>query len=151
MIIGAPMARRGKGRRHSRGIFFQVLFEASSRGVDRIQLLGLRAEAAGVLGEELDYIQQLCQVVCDRMNRMDARIATAAPQWPVNQLSKIDLSILHLAIAELTLELTPVAVVIDEAVRLAKLYRGENAGAFVNGVLGTIVRAMQSSTGLSEA
>jgi N utilization substance protein B len=114
-------------------------------------LLGVRAEEAGIGDEEMDYAEQLCMAVSERMTQIDARIASAAPQWPLNQLSKVDLSILRLATAELMLECAPLAVVIDEAVRLAKRYGGENAGSFVNGALGTIVRSMDAPVGASEA
>lgn len=69
----------------------------------------------------------------------DKLISKCAPEWPINQINKVDLSILRLAIFELTNEKTPKKVVIDEAVELAKEFGAESSSKFVNGVLGTVV------------
>ena len=69
----------------------------------------------------------------------DQLISQSAPEWPITQINKVDLSILRLAIFELTNEKTPKKVVIDEAVELAKEFGAESSSKFVNGVLGTIV------------
>lgn len=70
----------------------------------------------------------------------DEFIHQAAPNWPVGSINKIDLAILRVATDELVNSDTPVKVVIDEAVELAKKYGAENSGSFVNGVLGTILK-----------
>ena len=69
----------------------------------------------------------------------DKLISECAPEWPISQINKVDLSILRLAIFELTNEKTPKKVVIDEAVELAKEFGAESSSKFVNGVLGTVV------------
>ena len=143
------MARRG--RRYAREFLLEVLFEAASRHTDRLELLYVRGEEVGIGEEEMEYAGWLCSAVSERVTQIDTKISAAAPQWPLNQLSKVDLSILRLATAELMLECAPVAVVIDEAVRLAKRYGGENTGSFVNGALGTIVRSMDAPVGASQS
>lgn len=73
--------------------------------------------------------------------QIDAIIEKAAPEWPLNQIARIDLTILRIAIFELLYwEKTPTKVAIDEAVELAKEYGGESSPKFVNGVLGTVVK-----------
>ncbi|MCY3802323.1 MAG: transcription antitermination factor NusB [Chloroflexi bacterium] len=143
------MTRRG--RRYSREFLLQVLFEADSRGAERLELLKLRGEEQGVDQEDMDYAERLCLAVSERGARIDERIAAAAPQWPLNQLSKIDLSIMRIATAEMMLQGVPLAVTIDEAVRLGKRYGGESSGAFVNGVLGSIAKSMKAPVGAAEA
>jgi transcription antitermination factor NusB len=69
---------------------------------------------------------------------LDAEIKSAAPTWPIDNLNKIDLSILRLAVYELKRGETPPKVIIDEAVELAKEYGSESSSSFINGVLGTI-------------
>jgi len=73
--------------------------------------------------------------------KIDCLIANAAPEWPLVQIANVDLSVLRLAVAELTRKnaSTPYKVIIDEAVELSKEYGGENSSKFINGVLGTIV------------
>lgn len=85
-------------------------------------------------------IPALAQKVIDNEKKIDALISSAAPQWPLANLNKIDLAILRLAVYELENEDTPPKVVIDEAVELAKEYGGDSSSSFVNGVLGTIYK-----------
>lgn len=82
------------------------------------------------------------QAVYAHLTPIDAHIAKAAPEWPLAKVAKVDLAILRLATYELILapEPTPSKVVIDEAIELAKEFGGETSGAFVNGVLGTIIK-----------
>lgn len=73
------------------------------------------------------------------LSDLDHQIATAAPEWPVDKIAKIDLAILRLATYELTVEKKePPKVVIDEAIELAKAFGNEHSSQFVNGVLGTV-------------
>ncbi len=72
--------------------------------------------------------------------KIDKKIQEAAPAWPLENLNKIDLAILRLAVYELDEGETPPKVVIDEAVELAKEYGSESSSSFINGVLGTIYK-----------
>lgn len=72
---------------------------------------------------------------------LDAAIADAAPEWPIDKIAKIDLAILRLAVYELTVEKKqPPKVVIDEAIELGKEFGNEHSSQFINGVLGTILK-----------
>lgn len=71
---------------------------------------------------------------------LDKLISEAAPEWPLNNINKIDLAILRVAADEMTNSDTPPKVVIDEAVEIAKKYGAENSASFINGVLGTILK-----------
>ncbi len=73
---------------------------------------------------------------------IDEIISKAAPDWPIASINKIDLAILRHATTELMSSDTPVKVVIDEAVEIAKKYGAENSSSFVNGVLGTILKTI---------
>ncbi len=75
---------------------------------------------------------------------VDETIALAAPEWPLKNINKIDLAILRLATDEILNTDTPVKVVIDEAVEIAKKYGAENSASFINGVLGTILKNKQT-------
>jgi transcription antitermination factor NusB len=86
----------------------------------------------------------LAQKVLKDSKRIDSLITKAAPAWPIENLNKIDLAILRLAVYELENEDTPPKVVIDEAVELAKEYGGESSSSFINGVLGTIYKKVNS-------
>ena len=78
----------------------------------------------------------------------DRRIAAAAVGWPLERMAVVDRLVLRLAVAELLdPEGPPVAVVIDEAVELAKAYSTEQSGGFVNGILATIAAEVRPITG----
>ena len=83
------MTRRG--RRYSREFLLQVLFEAASRRLNRLELLKLRGEEQDMEQEDMDYAQRVCAAVSEGNARIDERIAVAAPQWPLHQVSKVDL------------------------------------------------------------
>lgn len=80
----------------------------------------------------------------DKQNQsIDNAIQSAAPEWPIDKIAKIDLSILRLAAFELMIERKePPKVIIDEAIELAKTYGNDNSAKFVNGVLGTILKKL---------
>lgn len=71
---------------------------------------------------------------------IDQAISSAAPDWPLKNINKIDLAVLRVATDELLSSDTPPKVVIDEAVEIAKQYGAENSSSFINGVLGTILK-----------
>lgn len=84
-------------------------------------------------------MSDLAKVVLKKTQQLDPLIGEAAPTWPINQINKIDLVILRLAIYEIQLGKEPIKVIIDEAVELAKEFGSETSAPFVNGVLGKIV------------
>lgn len=79
--------------------------------------------------------------ILNHLSILDESIHHSAPEWPLTKVAKVDLAILRLATYELLIEKqTPPKVVIDEAVELAKEFGSESSPAFVNGVLGAILR-----------
>ena len=72
---------------------------------------------------------------------LDGQINKAATEFPIEKINKVDLAILRLSIYELTVEKKePPHVIVDEAVELAKEYGNDTSPAFVNGVLGNIIK-----------
>ena len=85
-------------------------------------------------------LKKFTNKILKKKKMIDAKIQKAAPIWPVEKLNKIDLAILRLSVYELEYTKTPPKVIIDEAVELAKEFATENSPAFINGVLGAILR-----------
>lgn len=84
---------------------------------------------------------KLTKGVLENLKEIDKIISCSAPLWPIDQIAKVDLAILRLAVFELVFGKTaPYKVVIDEAVELAKEFGSETSPSFVNGVLGTVVK-----------
>jgi len=72
---------------------------------------------------------------------IDKTIEKIAPEFPVDKLNRVDLSILRLAVYELKVEKKePPKVIIDEAIELAKEFGGEKSPSFINGALGQLLK-----------
>lgn len=79
------------------------------------------------------------QEIINNIPKIDKIIIKSAPQWPIEKINKIDLSILRLATFELLFKKgVPTKVAIDEAIELAKEYGSDTSYLFVNGSLGKI-------------
>ena len=77
----------------------------------------------------------------NRRGEIDALIEKYSVGWTVQRMSSVTAAVLRLALCELLCaEDVPTSVTVNEAVELAKQYEGEECSAFVNGVLGSIVR-----------
>lgn len=86
-------------------------------------------------------VSKEAQDVLKHLVALDEKIQQAAPDFPVDKINKIDLAILRLASYELLIEQQePQNVIIDEAVELAKEFSNTTSPAFVNGVLGHIIK-----------
>ena len=99
---------------------------------------------------ESDYMNRIAAGVIDSADALDERLRPFLRDWTIERLNRVDLAILRLAAYELTLGEEPVAAVINEAVELANQYSTEKAGAFVNGVLGSLARAMEDERAAAE-
>ena len=85
------------------------------------------------------YIKSILDGVVDKISSIDAYIVKYSKDWTIERMSKIDLAILRVAIYEvLYKEDIPSGVSINEAVELAKKYSHEDAGSFINGILGSV-------------
>lgn len=94
-------------------------------------------------GKQRGYIEAVVSGVSDRIEELDAHIARHSIGWDISRISRLTRAVMQLAIFEiLYVEDVPTGVAVSEAVRLAKKYDGDDTGAFVNGVLGTFVRAL---------
>lgn len=81
------------------------------------------------------------QKIRESLSGIDRAITRAAPEWPLDKISKIDLAILRLAVYELIIEKKePPRVIIDEAVELGKTYGNDTSAGFINGALGAVLK-----------
>lgn len=79
--------------------------------------------------------------ITSHLKEIDQLIASSAPDRPINQINKIDLAILRLAVFELIIKKDqPPKVIIDEAIELGKEYGSDSSAAFINGSLGQLVK-----------
>jgi N utilization substance protein B len=85
--------------------------------------------------------ERLARGTASRLAEIDPLIAEQAEHWRIERMAVIDRLILRLALFELLQGETPRAVVIDEALRLARTFSTEPAVKFVNGILDAVARA----------
>jgi N utilization substance protein B len=91
----------------------------------------------------VQFARTLVEGTLSLRNEIDARIHEDAPAFPVDQIAITDRVALELGVFELLHRgESPIGVVINEAVELAKSYGGDGSGGFVNGVLGTIAKGL---------
>ena len=117
-----------------------LLYEAEQRGVP-----------ASILAEDREIfaaatVKGLIAGVEESATGIDEAIAANAKGWALDRMPALDRAILRLAIFELRARPeVPTAVVIDEAVELAKRFSTDDSGRFVNGVLATLAKAIRQS------
>ncbi|MEE8557063.1 MAG: transcription antitermination factor NusB [Myxococcota bacterium] len=138
------MSTRG-ARRQAREAALQVLYAADVS--DRLSPEGVELVYQQVEGEfslpsrSRPRALELALGVQLNLKRIDERIGLASRRWRVERLATVDRNILRIATYELLFELdTPVEVIIDEALEVARRFSSEPSTAFVNGVLDEIAR-----------
>ncbi len=133
-------------RHLGRIVAMQTLYEYDFRagGEHKVDLDPILARNIGEFSkaiEDTDFVHDIVEGVLKNQDDLDGLIAPAAPEWPVDQIAKIDKIVLRIGVYELCFKKeVPPKVAINEAVELAKAFGGENSSKFVNGVLGTIYR-----------
>ena len=130
-------------------IALQSIYECDFRdslGIDGLstdtdEVLRRNSEVYRDAVDESEFIIDLVKGTFKNLDLLDKMIIPAAPEWPIDQIAKIDKSILRMSLYELLIKKdVPPKVVINEAVELAKEFGGDNSSRFINGVLGTIFR-----------
>ena len=130
------MAARSKARKRA----VDVLYEADIRSGDPLTLL--RERLADGTPPVPEHTVRLVEGVAEHAVRIDELIDTHASNWSIDRLPDVDRAILRMAVFELLwADDVPDAVVIDEAVELAKALSTDDSPAYVNGVLGAILAA----------
>lgn len=127
-------------RTTSRRLAMQALYQAEIATGDIDQALANLFEAETFIPETADFATALAKVAWSNRLELDNIITKLAIDWPLERIGKVDRSILRLALQELRLKETPVSVVINEAVELAKKYSAEESAKFINGILGAYLR-----------
>jgi len=132
-------------RREAREQALCLIFEGQFTDETLPDIIELAKEA-----RELDpdpFARELAVGVFGHLQEIDAKIEKYSIGWNKTRISRVVMSILRIAIFEIWyLENIPVSVTINEAVELAKKYGGEGDAGFINGILGTLVRAEKADS-----
>jgi transcription antitermination protein NusB len=129
------VAARSKARKRA----VDVLYESDARGIDPITTLAERVAMADPPVN--DFTVELVEGVQANLDRIDEILADYAEGWTVARMPGVDRAVLRLGVYELLWRGdVPDAVVIDEAVELAKTLSTDESPRFVNGVLARVLR-----------
>jgi N utilization substance protein B len=139
-------------RRSGRAAAVKILYSLEFRGDDKAKESLPPIEATSLLEAGQDYwkshkgsknlklyTEELLKGIVSNLEKVDSLISEASDNWEIDRLPYIDRNILRLAIFELLeREDIPTAVIIDEALELAKEYSGAESSSYINGILGKI-------------
>jgi transcription antitermination protein NusB len=141
-------------RHLGRIIALQTLYEqdfrrgAGDKNLDLDAILARNIARYEGTVDDKGFIERIVIGVNKRAEELDTTLQPIAPEWPIDQIARMDRVILRMGLYELTYEPdVPPKVVINEAVELAKAFGSENSSKFVNGVLGTVLRQRDDSGG----
>lgn len=123
---------------------YEFRTESGDTSVDAGEILARNLERYETAIEDTKFVETLVKGVLKEQNDIDAKIQPIAPDWPIEQIARIDRSILRIGVYELLhqAKVVPPKVAINEAVELAKAFGSDNSSKFVNGVLGTAYRTL---------
>jgi N utilization substance protein B len=136
-------------------ILFQV--EVGHRPLEEV--METTVEAVPIPDDERAYLDDVVQGVLRERDALDQVIADLASGWKLERIANVDRNILRLALYEIQRRPDiPASVSVNEAVEIAKKYSTAESGKFVNGILGSYLRAQgqeqsddgPSGSGLSE-
>ena len=130
-------------RKEARNQAFVLIFEKGINNESVEDILEAAKECREFLEDEDGYTVKVFTGVFDNIDEIDGIITdNISKGWTINRISKVSLAILRLAIYEIKfMDEIPDAVSVDEAVELCKTYSVQDDAAFVNGVLGTVIRS----------
>lgn len=115
--------------------------ECSDASFDLESVLKRNIQRYAAMVDDRDFITALVRGVDKHCKQLDSILQPVAPEWPIEQIARMDRIVLRIGAYELLFGSgVPPKVVINEAVELAKSFGGDNSSKFINGVLGTVLR-----------
>ena len=119
---------------------YEIPFHSDETPADIINFCSKSEENKLTTKQDIDYFTNVTSVCFENLEHIDNKISLSLKDWTIDRISKVDLSILRLAMAEIEfIEDIPYQVSINEAVELAKKFSDDDSPAFINGVLASSV------------
>jgi N utilization substance protein B len=126
-------------RHHARELALKVLFQLEGTGDDPEEALRYHAFESGASDDVTNFARELVRGVLDNREKLDAILSETSEHWKLDQMAKVDRIILRIAVYEIAIDRkVPTKAAINESIELAKTFSGEDAGRFVNGILGRV-------------
>lgn len=128
-----------KPRTKARALALQALYEIDLSNHLPGEVYKTRLQEISLPDDLAEFSRQIIFGILPLTGELDQLIAKYAPEWPLDQIAAIDRNILRLALWEFAVyRHTPIKVVINEAVELAKHFGSDTSARFINGVLGSL-------------
>lgn len=128
-------------RNEARELTMQLLFQMEAQNEYNVEIKEKFLQDKGDLKIQKHYIDQVLEIIFEHKDEIDHTLEESSVNWKINRMSKVDLAISRLAVAELLyMEDIPTSVSINEAVILAKKFGTEESSKFINGILGKVAR-----------
>lgn len=127
---------------------YEFRVQSNDTTVDIDEILSRNLDRYEAAIDDKAFVTALVKGVLEVRDDIDAKITPIAPDWPIEQIARIDRNILRIGVYELLhqADIVPPKVAINEAVELAKAFGSDNSSKFVNGVLGTAYRTLVENT-----
>jgi len=118
----------------------QSLFQSEFAPQINIRDLISTSEIMDVDQESLKYAQELVDGIREKKSEIDSRIQKASQHWKMDRMASVDRNILRLSVYEMEFSAQPIqpAVVINEAIEIAKIFGTSDSASFINGILDQI-------------
>lgn len=128
------------GRRHqARELALKVLFQLEGSNDDVDEVLQYHAVEGAATAEVAIFAGELVRGVLANRDQLDTILSEASEHWKLDQMAKVDRIILRIAVYEIAIDRqVPTKAAINESIELAKTFSGDDAGRFVNGILGRV-------------
>ena len=138
-------------RKLAREDAFKLIFEMELTAASPENCINYLADSAendnemwaqkSITENNLEYIKEIVNKVSENKEEIDKTISLKLKKWTIDRISKVNLSVLRLAVSEiLYFDSVPDKVSANEAVELAKKYGGPESSGFINGVIGAILK-----------
>ncbi len=134
-------------RRKSRELALQMLFQADlgKQSADEVRKTFWRGR--GEVDDEVQgFAEDIFRVACDRAPEIDKMIEEHAENWRMDRMAAVDRNVLRAAVAELLgFRATPRAVIINEAIEIARKFSSPESAQFINGVLDSVGKEIEAA------
>ncbi len=146
------MAARHRSRKRA----LQVLFEWDMRRESPDRAIAhyyetLYSEESEKQPKPDRFMEELVRGTVEKLPEIDARIAATSEHWRLNRMAAVDRNILRLAVFEMSQQAVPAAIIIDEALDLARQFSNEESLSFINGLLDAVHRHTASAAASSSS
>ncbi|MCF7792982.1 MAG: transcription antitermination factor NusB [Candidatus Cloacimonetes bacterium] len=133
-------------RRKGREIALQTFYALSFSGENDVDLSIFEAKLEEISSSKeheldnkiLEFSKEILANTIANITAIDEKIAEHSTNWKMSKIAMVDLSILRIATYELLFTSTPPAIIMNEAIEIAKRYSSESSSKFVNGILNSI-------------